>query len=210
MSLRISLLFLSSFFLAMPVASAKIYKCLDAQGKVFYSQSFNPKLCGGGGMQLNDQGLPVKQLQRQKTAEEIRLEQEQAQRDAEAKKIEDAQKQQDNALMMSYNTEADLLRARDQELEVINAGMNTTKLSLASQDKALADLLAHAASFERAKKSVPQVTVDQLKLVRKQIETINRQLSGRTAELERVKASYQAKLERYRELKANIEAQRSP
>jgi hypothetical protein len=195
--------------LASSVAQAKIYKCTDTKGKVFYSQSYDPKLCGGGGSQLNEQGLEVKKLERQKTPEEIQAEREQAKRAAEAQVIADAQAQQDRALMMSYTSEADLQRARDQELEVVQASVNTTKLSLASQEKALAEILAHAASFERAKTPVPQVTTDQLKVVRQQIDTTNRQLAERQAEMKRIEATYTAKFARYRELKAKIDAQRA-
>lgn len=199
----------TSLLLASPGAFAKIYKCIDNQGKVYYSQSFDPKLCGGGGSQLNDQGLEVKKLERQKTPEEIQAERDQAKRDAEAKLISDAQAQQDRALMMSYTSEEDLKRASAQELEAVLASVNTTKLSLASQEKALAEILAHAASFERAKKPVPRVTSDQLKIVRQQIDTTNRQIGVRRAEMKRIEANYAAKLARYRELKSKVEAQRS-
>lgn len=200
---------LISLLLVSPLAMAKIYKCTDSSGKVFYSQSFDPKTCGGGGSQLNDQGLEVRKLERQKSPEEIKAEHEQAKRDADAKVISDAQAQQDRALMMSYNSEDELKRSRDQEMEVVQATVNTTKLSLASQEKALAEILAHAATFERAKKPVPQVTSDQLKIVRQQIETTNRQLGERVAETKRIEEAFVTKLARYRELKAKVEAQRT-
>ncbi len=200
---------IGSVLLASSAVQAKIYKCTDNTGKVFYSQSYDPKLCGGGGSQLNEQGLEVKKLERQKTPEEIQAERAQAKRDAEAKVIADAQAQQDRALMMSYTSEADLARARDQELEVVQASVNTTKLSLASQEKALAEILAHAAGFERAKQPVPRVTADQLKVVRQQIDTTNRQLTERQAERKRIEASYATKFARYRELKAKVDAQRA-
>jgi hypothetical protein len=209
MRTQILTLVAASLMLVSQGAFAKIYKCTDTKGKVYYSQSYDPKLCGGGGSQLNDQGLPVKTLQRQKTPEEIAAEREKAKRDADAKVIADAQAQQDRALMMSYTSEEDLKRARDQELEVVQASANTTKMSLASQEKALAEILAHAATFERAKKPVPQVTADQLKIVRQQIETTNRQLLERQADYKRVEASFQAKFARYRELKSKVDAQRT-
>jgi hypothetical protein len=204
-----TLFIVGSLLLASSVVQAKIYKCTDSNGKVFYSQSYDPKLCGGGGSQLNAQGLEIKKLERQKTPEEIQAERAQAKRDADAKVIADAQAQQDRALMMSYTSEADLTRARDQELEVVQASVNTTKLSLASQEKALAEILAHAAGYERAKQPVPQVTADQLKVVRQQIDTTNRQLAERQAEMKRIEASYASKFARYRELKAKVDAQRA-
>ena len=202
-------LIVTSLMLASQGAAAKIYKCTDAAGKVYYSQTYDAKMCGGGGAQLNEQGLPVKAIQRQKTAEELAAERAEAKRAAEAKVIADAQAQQDRALMMSYTSEADLLRARDQELEVVKATANTAKLALTSQEKALAEILAHAAGYERAKQPVPQVTSDQLKVVRAQIDTTNRQLAERQAELKKIEANYEVKLARYRELQAKVDAQRA-
>ncbi len=208
MRVQIAALAAAGLMLAIPDAHAKIYKCTDAAGKVFYSQSYDPKTCGGGS-QLNDQGLPIKTIERQKTMEEIAAERAQAKADADAKIIADAKAQQDRALMMSYTSEADLQRAQTQELEVVKASINTTKLSLASQEKALAEILAHAASFERAKKPVPQVTTDQLTMVRQQIDTTNKQVIERNLELKRIEDNYEVKLARYRELKSKVDAQRA-
>ena len=198
----------ATLLLCSGMASAKIYKCTDSNGKVFYSQTYDPKQCSGGS-QLNAQGLEVRKLERQKTPEEIAAEREQAKVDADAKLVAEAQAQQDRALMMSYNSEEDLERARSQEVEVVQASINTSKLSLASQEKALAEILAHAASFERAKTPVPQVTNDQLKIVRQQIDTTNKQITLREAEMSRIKATYDAKFSRYRELKTKMDAQRA-
>jgi len=189
--------------------AAKMYKCTDAKGAVSYSQSYDPKRCTGGGAQLDAQGLPIKTMQRQKTAEEIAADKAEAARLAKAKEIADHQATLDNALTSSYVTEAELLRARDQELEVIEANTATSRLSLASQEKSLAEILAHAASFERAKKPVPQTTTDQLKLVRHQIEMTTKQIAQRETEKSKLRAEFEIKLQRYRELKARVDAQRN-
>lgn len=213
MRLQAPILTLTGFALALllcaSTVSAKLYKCTDAKGAVSYSQSYDPKRCTGGGAQLNEQGLPVKTMQRQKTPEEIAADKVEAARVAKAKEIADHQAVLDNALTSSYVTEAELLRARDQELEVVEANTATSRLSLASQEKALAEILAHAASFERAKKPIPQTTTDQLKMVRQQIETTNKQVTEREAEKARIRAEFEIKLLRYRELKARVDAQRN-
>ena len=56
---------------------------------------------------------------------------------------------------------------------------------------------------------MPQVTSDQLKVVRAQIDTTNRQLAERQAELKKIEANYEVKLARYRELQAKVDAQRA-
>lgn len=190
-----------------PTASAKIYKCKDAAGKVYYSQSFDPKTCSGGGAQLNAQGLEVKTLERQKSAEELAADKLEAERAAEAARIAEAKAQQDRALSLSYNSEDDLLRARDQEIQVADARIATGRLTLKSQEKSLSELLQHAASFELAKQPVPKATTDKLAQVRALIETANRQIAEHEAEKVQLQANYEAKLARYRELKARTDKQ---
>lgn len=201
------LMFALTMALIAPGTSAKIYKCTDAAGKVYYSQSYDPKTCAGGGAQLNAQGLEVKTMERQKTAEEIAAEKAAAERAAEAAKVAEVQAQQDRALSLSYNSEEELLRARDQEIEVIDAKIATGKLTLKSQEKSLSEMLQHAASFELAKQPVPKTITDQLAKVRGLIETANRQIAEHQTEKTQIEANYQVKLERYRELKVRTEQQ---
>ncbi len=207
--MRYLMLLLVSFGLAViaPSVSAKIYKCTDANGKVYYSQSFDPKTCAGGGAQLNNQGLTVKAMERQKTPQEIATEKAAAERAAEAAKVAEAQAQQDRALSLSYNSEADLLRTRDQEMQVADARIETARLTKKSQEKTLSELLQHAASFELAKQPVPAATTDKLTQVRALIETANRQIAVHEAGKKQLQADYEVKLARYRELKARTEQQ---
>lgn len=190
-----------------PTVSAKIYKCTDAAGKVYYSQSFDPKTCAGGGAQLNAQGLQVKTLERQKSAEELAAEKAEAERAAEAAKIAEAKAQQDRALSLSYDSEDDLMRARDQELEVADARIETAQLTRKSQEKTLSELLQHAASFELAKQPVPAATTEKLTQVRALIETANRQIAEQEAAKQKLQSDYEVKLARYRELKARTDQQ---
>ena len=187
--------------------SAKIYKCTDANGKVYYSQSFDPKTCAGGGAQLNAQGVEVKNLERQKTAEEIAAEKAAAASAAEAAERAEIQAQQDRALSVSYNSEAELMRARDQEVQVAEARIATARLTQRSQEKTLSELLQHAASFELAKQPIPKTTTDKLAQVRGLIETANRQIAEQEAAKKQLQADYEDKLIRYRELKARTQQQ---
>ena len=104
--------------------------------------------------------------------------------------------------MLSYTTVDDLIRARDQELGVIDSNMATAKLTMASQEKNLSDLLAHAADFERSKKPVPQAVNDSIAHVRAQIEAQQKSLIERESTKESVRKDYEAKQLRWHELSA--------
>jgi hypothetical protein len=194
---------------AGPAWAEKVYKCLDEKGNVSYVHSYNPTKCKGGGSQLNSQGLSIRQMKRQKTPEELAVEAEQRKKEAALAAIKAAQDVQDRALLGSYNGVEDLIRARDGEVEVVKGSITTTNLTLASQDKALGEILAHAAAFERAKKPVPEETAKQLEAVRKQLDETRNVIKGFDLEIEKINKNYEAKIKRFNELKAKEAAHRS-
>ncbi len=189
-------------FTATPVAAGKLYKWVDEKGNVHYSDKVPPDAARLARKEMNQDGVTVKQVARAKTQEELAAEAAQAVRDEEQRKIAEAQAQADRALMLSYATEADLFRTRDQEIGVIEANMATAKLTMTSQEKNLSDLLAHAASFERSKQAIPQAVTDSIALVRLQIDQQKKSLTEREALKETVRKDYEVKLLRWRELSA--------
>lgn len=187
---------------ALPVSAGKLYKWVDEKGNVHYSDCVPPEAAKLAREEKNQDGVTVKEVARAKIEEELAAEAAQRVKDEEARKIAEAQAQADRALMLSYTTEDDLLRAREQELGVIEANMATAKLTIASQEKNLSDLLAHAADFERNKKPVPQAVTDSIAHVRAQIEAQQKTLKEREGSKDTVHNEYEAKLLRWRELSA--------
>lgn len=186
--------------LSAPALAGKLYKWVDEKGNVHYSDKVPPDAAKLARKEMNDRGVVVKQVARAKTDEELAAEAAQAAREAEEQKVAEAKAQADRALMLSYNSEADLDRALEQELAGIDGSVATAKLTLASQEKNLADLLAHAADFERGKQAVPQNVQDSIASVRKQIEGQQAMLLQREKEKETVRLAYEDKRKRWREL----------
>ncbi|MBI2398595.1 MAG: DUF4124 domain-containing protein [Xanthomonadales bacterium] len=199
-------LFVLGMVAAAPADAGKLYKWVDEKGNVHYSDKVPPEAAKLARKEMNEAGVTVKQVERAKTQEELAAEAAQKIKDEEARKIAEAQAQADRALMLSYNTEDDLIRAREQELGVIDANMATAKLTMASQEKNLSELLAHAADYERNKKPVPKNVADSIASVRAQIESQQKSLTEREASKETVRLDYEAKLARWRELAAKSAA----
>lgn len=187
---------------AMPASAGKLYKWVDEKGNVHYSDKVPPEAAKLARQEMNQAGVKVKEVERAKTQDELAAEAAQKILDEEARKLAEAQAQADRALMLSYTTEQDLVRAREQELGVIDANMTTARLTMASQEKNLSDLLAHAADFERNKKPVPKNVTDSIAHVRTQIEMQQKSLVERESAKELVRKDYDAKLLRWRELSA--------
>ncbi len=188
--------------IAAPASAGKLYKWVDEKGNVHFSDKVPPEAAKLAHKEMNQSGITVKEVARAKTQEELAAEAAQKIKDEEARKIAEAQAQADRALMLSYTTVDDLIRARDQELGVIDSNMATAKLTMASQEKNLSDLLAHAADFERSKKPVPQAVNDSIAHVRAQIEAQQKSLIERESTKEAVRKDYEAKQLRWHELSA--------
>lgn len=195
-------LFALGFVVTTPAVAGKLYKWVDEKGNVHYSDKVPPEAARLARQEMSQAGVTVKQVERAKTQEELAAEAAQKLKDEEDRKLAEAQAQADRALMLSYNTEADLLRMRDQEIGVIESNMVTAKLTMASQEKNLSDLLAHAADYERNKKAVPKNVLDSIAHVRTQIEAQQKSLAEREASKATVRTDFEAKLARWRELSA--------
>jgi hypothetical protein len=179
-----------------------IYKCKNEKGEIYYSQTFDRSRCAGGGAQMNEQGMAVKQIERVKTPEEIAAEKAKAEAEAEARRVKAKQDHDDMVLMTSYPGEEDLLRAHQQEIDVIDTVIATTQLQIQSQQKSLTELLASAAEAERAGRPVTQDVSDNISTVRQRIETQNAYVATKQQERAESVAAHEKRLARYRELKA--------
>ena len=202
----VPLLALAALALAAPAQAQKIYKCKNDKGEIYYSQAYDPVRCAGGGAQLNNQGVAVRQIDRVKTPEERAAEEAAAKERAEAERIAAEQRESDRILLTAYANEDELKRVHDQQIEMIDTAVQTAKLQLENQQRSLADLLAVAAESERAKKPVPENIANSIGTVRRQIEEQNATITRKEAERLTATAEFEAKLERYRRLVAEQKA----
>lgn len=200
------LLALAALALAAPAQAQKIYKCKNEKGELYYSQAYDPARCAGGGAQMNNQGVAVRQIDRIKTPEERAAEEAAARQRAEAERIAAEQRESDRILLTAYANEDELKRVHDQQMQMIDTAVQTAKLQLANQQRSLADLLAVAAESERAKKPVPENIATSIGTVRRQIEDQNAMITRKDAERATATAEFEAKLERYRKLVAEQKA----
>ena len=197
--------------LAAPAVAApdkqKIYKCKNASGETFYSQSYDPKQCGEGGSQLNSAGVQVRTIERQKTAEELAAEREAAATAADAARAVAEIKRQDDVLMQSYPTEKDLIAGHEQELRALDGVIRTQDMSAQSYESTLNQLLGNAAESERAGKPVPKPLAKRIDGVRADLEIQRQAIEKKQAERAATKGEFATRLARYRELKLRQEKQ---
>jgi hypothetical protein len=186
----------------------KLYRWTDADGKVHYTDQLPPEAVGNERERLNTQGIAVDKVEREMTPAEReahRIEQarlaEEAKRQAELDKM-------DAVLMGSYPNESDLTRAYKERFDLLEQSLESARVGIRSQEKSMADMLAHAANLERSGKPVPETVVQSIALTRKQVEEQRGYLAKRESERAALQQEYDRLLARHRELRGLAPAAR--
>lgn len=194
-----------ALLLSTGAAAQKMYRWVDKDGNVHYSDSVPPEHNDQARDRLNDQGVVVEETARAKTKEELA---EEAAKLAEAEAYRKQlleQKRQDDVLRASYTSEDDIQRNRDKKIAGIDRMMAITTASMTSNQKALSKLVNRAADLERAGKPVSDALKSQIDNIRGQISGQEDQLARREAEKQEAEAQYQFELNRYREMQKRYE-----
>lgn len=186
----------------------KLYRWVDKDGKVHYSDHVPPEAVDQARDELNKQGMKVGSVERALTPEEIAERDARAAREAEEAAIAAEQAKRDHVLLSSYDNEDALKRSYQERFDLLEQSLATARMGIQSQEKSLADLLSHAASLERSGKKVPQGIADSIAIARRQVQEQRDYLQRREQERVALQAEYDETLARYQALRAAYEAER--
>lgn len=210
MKLRIAMISLLGLaLLPMPADAQRLYKWIDKDGNVTYSDQVPPSEADLAREELNQQGVAVKRVERAMTAEERAELDAQRAAQAIAERENEDQARRDHVLLGSYPSERDLERAYQERFDLIEQAIEGARMSLTSQEKSLSDLLAHAAQLEQSGKPVPPVQQSSIETARRQTEEQRAFLARREAEKIELRSEYDVTLQRYRDLVAKHESEKN-
>ena len=182
-------------------AQRKLYRWTDKDGKIHYTDSLPAEAVKDKQEELNSQGIAIKTIERERTAEEqAAWEAEQAERET-LRRAEEEKAKMDSVLTSSYPAESDLRRAYRERFDLIEQSLESARVGIRSQEKSLAELLAHAADLERNGKPVPAQIKDSITRARSQVADQRGYLERRETERTALHAEFDQLLARYRELK---------
>ncbi len=176
--------------------NARMYKCVDGAGKVYYSDKNNPD-CNQGS-EMNRQGVvlnkkdPVKPAAAKagaKTDEPV----------APVKSAKD-QERRDRALMATYTTEEEIDAARDRSLAIPAQGIKVTESKIEKNTRQLTELKKQADALASQKKTLPPSLLEDVASTQKEIATLESDLVQRKKQSEAIRAKYEADKQRFREL----------
>ena len=188
--------------LSPSIVTAKLYKWVDSEGNVQYSDKVPAEEADKAHSVIDKSGVTVQKIDRQKTKQELQ-EQERKKKVAEelAQKNED-QRKRDQILLDTFTTEDDIVMTRDGKIQAVQSIINVTKGSIADSRTNLESLQGQAANFEKTAKPIPKNVTDEITKVQNSIAEYESYVQFKTKEQDELRSSYGLKLDRFRELKA--------
>jgi hypothetical protein len=184
----------------------KLYRWVDKDGVVRYSDQVPPEAVNEERQTLDRRGMTVDRVERAMTPEE-RAERDRALAEqARVAQQEEEQRKSDAILLGSYQSEADLERTYKERFALAAQSLEAAQIGLASQEKSMAEFLAHAADLERNGKPINDKLKQSIDTARRQVTQQREQLAKRQAEQAALQREYFLTLERYRSLKGDAAA----
>jgi len=180
---------------ADPLASAGLYKWVDEDGTIRYSDRLPADQVKKSHTQLNSQGMVVTTRDAAKSEEDLAAEAEarrkQEEIDAEEARIKKIQQQQDQVLLMTFSTVEELDLARENRLEVLNSVINLIQNSIESTQQQLNDLQNNADTIYLSQgKEVPGGLAQKIEHYERKIQTRTRQLELKLDEKAKINSKY--------------------
>ena len=199
-SLYVATLFLLAFSMQSAPA-AKLYKWVDEQGNVQFSDKVPPEYAKQERKILNEQGLTVDTVERAKTPEEIAQEKRLAELRAEQQRLIAEQAARDRVLLNTFRSEDDILLARDGKLAAVDVLIKVTEGNIKRIQDRLTEMQNNAARMERAGETVSPKFLAQIDDLRRQIRDAQASITAKEAEKGRIHTAYDADASRFRSLR---------
>ena len=188
---------LLAVLLSAGAAQAGMYRWVDGNGRVHYSDTLPSTYQKSGAAEMSKHGMVIKRTQSEaeRRAEGVQLEEERL-----AEQARQQQAKLDRALTQTYTTEAEIDLARDRALEHHNLAIKGTQLRAKTVAKNLAELKERAGRLIKAGRPIPPNLKEQLDQVDKESLELRRSVLSHEEALIRVREKYDTDKLRFREL----------
>lgn len=187
---------------AQPKPKSKKLYCWDEGGRRVCSDALPAAAVGRQRTEFDQNtGTAVNRVARALTAEELSR----AAQEAEAEKVEAQRNRREMAMVVSYETEADLQRAFSERTELVEESLKGSELALVNLHKSLISLLRLANELELQSKPVGKAIREKIQTQHAELQALRELKQRQLAERAAVNSQFQEALARYRTLKAEQE-----
>lgn len=181
----------------------KLYRWVDKDGKVQFSDALPPEAVDQARTEINAQsGMATAQVDRALTAEERAAKEKADAEKARAEKDAEQARMTEEAMIASFQTEDDLKRSFQVRIELMQQTLDAIEAGIGSQRASLTGLLAQASEAELAGTPVAAKQVATIRELHSEMIKQQQMLVLKQGELLDLDKELVRLIERFRELKA--------
>lgn len=188
-------------------AGKRLYRWVDDQGNVHYSDQVPADQSRPEKSILNERGMTVDKIEAAKTAEQLAEEKRQRQLAEERRRQQEEQAAYDRMLLNTFQSESDIIHARDSKIAAVENVIRISETTLHKLEQQQRDLVQRAANAERSGQAVPEELSQDIEQVREQIDRTKQYIERKHEEQAQIRKRYEQDIQRYRELKAEMSQQ---
>ncbi len=194
-----------------PGAQARdMYRYTNEKGNTVIDYQVPPEYVANGYEVLNEEGMVLRVVPRELSAEEQALLSNREQRAEAARAEQDRLRKWDESLLLRYSTVADIEAARERALRDLRIRLSILQSNKRSLKKQVENYQSQAANQERAGRAVDMTLLNAIEDLQDQITSSDRSIADRQDEIQRVADSYQRDIERFEQLLEVVELRRNP
>jgi Domain of unknown function (DUF4124) len=180
-----------------------LYKWVDENGAVRYSDQLPPKQNPKGHQKLNPQGVVLTTKEAAKSPEEAAIEAEALRKLDEEASLKVIQDRQDRVLLLTFSSGEEIEQARENRIESLDSVIRLIQNSVKGTQSQLDQITSHAQlNFTSKGKEVPGGLAQKIEHYQRKIESRNAQLKSKEMEKNKISEKYNQDLERFQLLKS--------
>lgn len=194
---------------AVAASAGEVYRWVDENGEVHYSETLPPDFSDRGHDVLNEQGLvvdedlsltpdPPEEVPEEHQLKELPRDASGLPRPKQLYSEAEMQARMDNFLMLRYDSEQEIVDAMNVEIKQLAYDQRLLETTRQSIEVAYEGQLKRAANMQRAGKQVTPATVKEINELQANLSDNAQDLDGLKAREENIRVDFQKQLERYR------------
>lgn len=198
--MRFTLITLSAVLLSCSFSvQAKMYKWVDENGQMHFGDKIPQKYMEKEHDELNERGMKVKHKEAEKTAqekaEEQRLEEERKKAAIEAEK----KKKLDRVLLDAYDSESDLIVARDSRLDAVASQIHLSEAIISESNKKIESMEIQVAEIKASGREVPNNLYESIAIEKQQVASQTRVMESHKKRSVEISEKYNDYIKRFRD-----------
>ena len=207
--LQITFLLIAGVFLAADASAAEVYRWVDENGEVHYSESLPPNFQDQGHDVLNERGIvldedqsltptPPEEVPEEEQLQELPRDSSGMQRPKALYSEAELQRRMDNFLMLRYGSEQEITDAMNVEIKQLDYDRRLLTTTRESIEEAYRGQISQAANRQRAGQQVAEKAAIEITRLQARLAENSRTLDSMEIREVDIRAEFGKQLERYR------------